>query len=46
MDFKFIDNINKGDYYYFLRFTMYLFFFHEALKKCIVMYDKINYILL
>ena len=44
MNQKFINNLNKGDYYNFLRFTMYLWYYY--LKHIIdnsIMYDKITY---
>jgi len=44
MNQKFINNLNKGNYYNFLRFTMYLWYYY--LKHIIdnsIMYDKITY---
>ena len=41
---KFINKLNKGDYYNFLRFTMYMWYYYmRHLNDNRIIYDKITY---
>ena len=44
MNQKFINKLSKGDYYNFLRFTMYMWYYYmKHLNDNRIIYDKITY---